>query len=142
MLLMPLRSWARRIHAVGASVLLVCAVALAGPAMFRAERADALCAGSSYAYLYGQWANEFPNSGTCDSDNYYGGAIYDIVEDGSCVWIDYFDTSYAATQQYSCDAYGNGYGFWDTTSPGDSYAVIQVCRNQGCAYQNSATYGY
>lgn len=137
----------RRRLRTGLAALALVAATSASQVLIPAEPASALCSNGFGGPLEMRtsWGQEDPSEyaggpTTCDNDNYYNGVIFDILTDGSCVWIWYYDVGYSAVQQTSCNASGNWYQFWDTNS--DSYADVQMCRNQGCTFGTQPTGNY
>lgn len=129
-----------------AALMLAGSLVVAQNSVLPLGSAEALCSNPSspvvmYRFFGEEWPSEYLGyAATCDSDNYYSGAVFDTYTDGSCVWINYYDTGYSATQQYSCDSAGNWYSFSDTD--GNSRAEVQMCRNQGCDFETRYTRGY
>lgn len=78
------------------------------------------------------WGKETtPNQNTCDGDGIYKGKVFDILTDGSCVWVQFREGSTVYTQATSCNASGINYTFWDQN--GNSFSDIRICRSQGCS---------
>jgi hypothetical protein len=113
-----------------APVLLIISVLGIGPA---AKPAAALCIGGSAATIWDPTIGaENPRTGTCDNDHIYRGAIRDTNSNGSCAYVDIFDTGVSYTPfAYSCtpnDAY-----FTFTDSFGYTFeSQIRICNYWGC----------
>ena len=142
----PGRSHQGFTRSIAATLVLVGALVVVQNSVLPLSSASAKCSGNGsptvvYRFYGEEWPSEYLGYAvTCDGDNYYSGAVYDTYTDGSCVWVNYYDTGYGATQQYSCDSAGNWYSFSDTT--GNSDAEMQMCRNQGCDFGNTPTRGF
>ncbi|MFG3604215.1 hypothetical protein [Micromonospora chersina] len=84
-----------------------------------AAPAEAYCSGKGYpftGYVYlgssdVRIGKEVPNSGTCDGLSDYYAKVYDIYTDGSCVYVDYLETS--GVEGKSCDSAGASFNYSD-----------------------------
>lgn len=91
-------------------------------AVASAAPAQAYCSGETYpftgyVYQYNDYPNgtrigkEVPNSGTCDGLSDYYAKVYDIYTDGSCVYVNYLETS--GVEGKSCDSAGASFHYFD-----------------------------
>lgn len=97
------------------------------------QPASAKCIGGTAHSGYipdnmGNFAWEGPNySGTCDGDDYYSGAVKDVMTDGYCVYVFFRDTGTSTYEGYSCNTSGNTFNYSDRNSDSDG----QFCVGKG-----------
>lgn len=95
--------------------------------------ADALCPSGQVINLSWGYERSLGAHCTTSPDGFYVGEISDLVTDGSCVWVEYWEGG-ATTwiQQWECTTgRWSSYGWFDQN--GDVTSLARLCRNQGCS---------
>ncbi|HHC08077.1 MAG TPA: hypothetical protein ENK55_05115 [Actinobacteria bacterium] len=133
-------SWSRAVRRAGVLFGLA-AVVTAGLFVVGASPSPAGCPSWGDPYtawtptgqIYGtEWAR-YPS--TCDGDGIYKGKVVDELTDGSCVYIQYRESSGDSwrTQAYDCSESGSSYTYWDQN--GDHQSQMRLGRKVGGSYQ-------